>query len=44
MRDGNEGVEAIESFARDRVFYEIAGIFGDGMAQIRGEREEQADI
>src|ERR1700679_1631296 len=43
MRDGDQRVQAIESFARDGVLYKWIGIFGDGMAQIGGQREEKTD-
>ena len=36
-------MQAIESFARDGEVDEWIGIFGDGMAQIGGQRKENAD-
>src|SRR5271156_2500478 len=43
MRDGDQRVQAIESFARDDLLHEWIGIFGDGMAQVGSQREKKTD-
>src|SRR5712672_2192143 len=43
MRHLDERVEAIQYFRSDGVVYETFTVFGDGISEIRTQREEKAD-